>query len=209
MVQTVYDFPATMAGIGTAGLFRGGAWNRDGVILFGTANTGLWRVSNSGGIPSPVTRLDPSRKEFYHHGPSFLPDGRHFIYNRAGNSSGVYIGSIDAQPEQQSSQRLLIGGATAAYAPGSGTGSSSGYLLFTREGSLMVQAFDLRRLELAGEAVPIAQGIGNGAPPAFSASMTGVLAYGTGEFNGSAGSITQLTWRCSNPEFPKLSSRPP
>jgi dipeptidyl aminopeptidase/acylaminoacyl peptidase len=58
----------------------------------------------------------------------------------------------------------------------------------------MVQAFDIRRLELAGEAVPIAQGMGNGAPPAFSASMTGVLAYGTGEFNGSAGSITQLTW---------------
>jgi len=58
----------------------------------------------------------------------------------------------------------------------------------------MIQAFDLRRLELAGEAVPIAQGMGGGAPRAFSASMTGVLAYGTGEFNGSAGSITQLTW---------------
>ena len=194
LAQTVYDLPRAMVGTGTAVQFRGGAWNRDGVILFGTAKTGLWRVPDSGGIPSPVTRLDPSRKESYHHGPDFLPDGHHFIYTRSGEGSGVYIGSLDAQPEQQSSQRLLIGGFAAAYAPASGTGSSSGYLLFTREGSLMVQAFDLRRLELAGEAVPIAPGMGSGAPRAFSASMTGVLAYGTWEFNGPAGSITQLTW---------------
>src|SRR5580765_6956044 len=99
-----------MAELETAGPIRGRAWNRDGVILFATANTGLWRVSDSGGIPSPVTRLDPTRKERYHHGPYFLPGGRHFIYNRAGESSGVYIGSLDAQPEQQSSKRLLIGG---------------------------------------------------------------------------------------------------
>jgi len=88
----------------------------------------------------------------------------------------------------------LVGGAPAAYAPASGPGSSSGYLLFTREGSLMVQALDLRRRELAGQAVPIAQGMGSGAPRAFSASMTGVLAYSTGEFSGSPESITQLTW---------------
>jgi dipeptidyl aminopeptidase/acylaminoacyl peptidase len=88
----------------------------------------------------------------------------------------------------------LAGEATAAYAPARGAGSDIGYLLFTREGSLMAQAFDFRRFSLAGEAKPIAEGMGSGAPRGFSVSTTGVLAYRTGEFSGAPGSITQLTW---------------
>ena len=38
------------------------------------------QVPASGGNPSPVTVLDASRKEAAHAFPSFLPDGRHFIY---------------------------------------------------------------------------------------------------------------------------------
>ena len=49
--QTVCDFPVVAAEPGQCGTFRSGAWNRDGVILFGTANTGLWRVSAAGGSP--------------------------------------------------------------------------------------------------------------------------------------------------------------
>jgi Tol biopolymer transport system component len=61
-----------------------------------------------------------------------------------------------------------------------------------REGSLVAQAFDVRRLQLAGEAVPIAEGLPVSGPALFSASANGVLAYATG---GVAGAITsQLTW---------------
>ena len=119
--------------------------------------------------------------------PISFPTGAIFSINRAGEGdSGIYLGSLDAKPEQQSSKRLLAGGSNAAYAPASDPDSSTGHLLFTREGSLMAQAFDLRRLELAGEAVPIAEGMGSGAPRPFSASTTGVLAYRTGAFTGSA-----------------------
>jgi Tol biopolymer transport system component len=168
------------------------------VILFGTATTGLLRVADRGGAPSPVTTLDRSRKEAFHAEPDFLPDGRHFLYGRIGGSEdafGVYVGSLDAKPEQQSSQRLLENASAAIYAPGSDPASNSGYVLFNREGSLMVQAFDAGRLSLSGVAVPIAEGIGRGGPIKFSVSGTGVLAYRTGIYSGTfLGAITQLTW---------------
>ena len=72
-VQPVCDVP---------GRWRGGAWSPDGVIIFGTNATGLWQVSDQGGTPSPITTLDLSRKEGFHFAPSFLADGRHFLYMR-------------------------------------------------------------------------------------------------------------------------------
>ena len=36
----------------------GASWSRDGVIIFGSATTGLFRVSQSGGVAIPVTKLD-------------------------------------------------------------------------------------------------------------------------------------------------------
>src|SRR5258708_34465084 len=62
---------------------------------------------------------------------------------------------------------------------------AQGYLLFLRETTLMAQPFDLRRLALAGDPVPIAERIQT-TPPSpsplaiFSASENGVLAYQTG-----------------------------
>jgi eukaryotic-like serine/threonine-protein kinase len=196
---TVCDLPVVAAVPGQSGTFRSGAWNRDGVILFGIANSGLWRVSAAGGPPTEVTRLDPSRKELFHAGPDFLPGGRQFLYERQGTNAeynGTYLGSLDAKPEQQSTRRLLSNAFGAVYVPAVGRGSSDGHLLFTREGSLMAQSFDLRRLKPAGEAVSIVQGMffaGIGPRP-FSASMLGVLAYRTVGFSEHDGTITQLTW---------------
>ena len=46
----------------------------------------------------------------------------------------------------------------AMYAP-------PGYLLFTRESTLLAQRFNAERLELSGEAVPVAEGISVDAAP--------------------------------------------
>jgi Tol biopolymer transport system component len=65
--------------------------------------------------------------------------------------------------------------------------------MFLRETTLMAQPFDAQRLELTGDAFPIAEQIQTqGAPLAgvFSASENGVLAYLTG--TGAAG--TRLVW---------------
>ena len=169
----------------------GGAWRRDGMILFGNVNAGLMKVSESGGVASPVTTLDPSRKEILHGFPTFLPDGRHFIYWRVSatpGSSGVYIGSLDANPAEQSLKQLVATTYGPAYVPFSGGGS--GQLLFMRDRTLLAQPFDARRLEVTGEPVPLAERVGAFQGYGyFSASTNGVLVY-----RSDAAGVSQLTW---------------
>ena len=103
----------------------GGSWNRRGDIVLGNVTGGLFRVSENGGPITPVTALDPARKEDAHVLPTFLPDGRHFIYLRAArnspNLSGtLYIGTLDVKPEDQSSERLLPYATGMTYAPPAG-----------------------------------------------------------------------------------------
>jgi Tol biopolymer transport system component len=184
------------------------AWSREDVILF-NAGTSLARVSASGGAASAVTILDAARNEIGHSYPSFLPDGRHFVYVRSAarpENSGIYVGSLDAKPEQQSLRRLLAAESGAVYAASgpSPSDSKQGHLLFLRGGTLLAQPFDSGRMELAGNAVPVAEHVASGpfvssgnfrAPEymgLFSASATGVLAYRTGPTGG--GNVHQLTW---------------
>jgi len=107
-------------------------------------------------------------------------------------NNGIYLGSLDSKPEQQGVKRLVATGSNTVYAPSQEP--ARGYILFVREGSLMAQAFDARKLELTGEAVPIAgaEGLTDTGPPQFSASATGALAYRSGA--GGGGTITQLIW---------------
>src|SRR5712664_207136 len=125
---------------------RGGAWNRDGVILFTPdALQGLFRVSSWGGSPVELTKPDSSRFQASHRWPVFLPDGKHFLY-LASNFSGqleynaIFLGSLDSQET-----RLLVNtSANASY-------SEPGYLLYMRDNALVAQPFDRRRNVLSGE----------------------------------------------------------
>ena len=158
-----------------------GTWNREDVILFTGAGSAIVRVPAAGGKPVEVTRMGEGQQT--HIAPTFLPDGRHFIYTVSAASTrepGVFVASLDdARPV-----KLLDISTNTTYA--------NGHLLFMRDTTLMAQPFDVRTRSLSGEAVPIAEGVqmnpatGTGA---FSASDTGVLVYQTGAFAG-----TQLTW---------------
>jgi serine/threonine protein kinase len=169
----------------------GGSWNRDGVIVFADNTRGLMQVSAAGGFASPLTTIDPSRKEVVHALPSFLPDGRHFLYLRASSTpenSGAYVGSLDTKPEEQDSRRLLATTSGPVYVPPSD--SDSGQVLFLRQKTLMAQRFDPDRLEPSGEVVPIAEQVASYIDYGlFSASNNGVLVYRSG-----AGQNYQLTW---------------
>jgi Tol biopolymer transport system component len=162
---------------------RGGAWNRDGVIIFSPSPPDpLYRVSATGGEATPLATIDIPRGEVPRWVPSFLPDGRHYLYlapSRTG--SELRAGSLDSRE----SKRLLDTRANAVYAP-------PGYLLFWREATLMAQRFDAAKLELAGDPTPIAEQVGFDAftfQASFSVSDTGVLAF----HSGTAGK-TQFTW---------------
>jgi len=129
---------------------RGASWNRTGTIVFAPNLGGpLFSVSDRGGAPKPATTVDPATGKA-HRWPSFLPDGRHFLYLQdwgipgGPRPNGTYVGSLDGgEPKLISAD--LSGSVLFA----------SGHLLYLQEGSLMAQPFDPARLELAGSAVTV------------------------------------------------------
>ena len=157
----------------------GGDWNSDGGILFGSVRGPLTRVDASGGATSAVTALDASRMETRHAFPTFLADGRRFLYLRSSSvpeNSGVFIGSLDARPEEQDSRQLLATAFMPVYVPPADSGH--GRLLIVREGNVLAYAFDEARKEIVGDPVTVVQKIGSFVGSAFySASRTGVLVY--------------------------------
>jgi eukaryotic-like serine/threonine-protein kinase len=151
---------------------RGGAWAGDGTILFTRNYTSpVFRVPASGGMPVAVTQLKPEQGG--HRAPSFLPDGRHFLYYSTGSSEarGVYLTQLDDGPP---ARRLFDADAGAVYVP-------PGYLLFARQETLFAQGFDPGHLELMGNPFPLVQRvITDGGLAAVSASTTGPIVWRTG-----------------------------
>jgi Tol biopolymer transport system component/tRNA A-37 threonylcarbamoyl transferase component Bud32 len=150
---------------------RGGSWNRDGTIVFAPATEGpLMRVAAGGGEPSAVAALDSARHESAHRFPCFLPDGEHFLFAvLPGRPNGwdIYVGSL----RSRAVKRVL----TARSAP---VHVEPGFLLFERDGRVMAQRFDPRRLELEGDPMAIADAPEPSdldAEPVASASRNGRL----------------------------------
>jgi serine/threonine protein kinase len=159
----------------------GGAWSRDGTILFAPSGVGpLFKVrATGGGQAVAFTRREAG--QLTHRFPQFLPDGGHFIYFVGGGPApGVYASSLDGG----SSKRLTNADAAGVVSP-------SGFLLFRRQATLFAQAFDFKRQELSGNPFPVAEQAAFDAfnSAGYSASSS-IVAYRTG----SAGAIRQLTW---------------
>ena len=153
----------------------GASWGTQGRIIFVSFfGNGVSSVAATGGAVTDVTTVDTSRQEYAHLTPRFLPDGNHFLYflwagGEQERASGVYVGSLDAKEKKH----LVLVNALVGYAP-------PGYLLFLRGGTLFAQSFDADKLELSGESVPLAEGIGGDEDdnePFASVSQTGVLVY--------------------------------
>ena len=182
--QKIADAPTTV------GL---GAWNKDGVIVFGTRGLGpLHRVPASGGTPVPISAINESGADRGHSFPVFLPDQKRLLYVRLSardDVEGVYVRSIDDKPDQDSGTRLLhvTLGPLAVVDHGQGR-----RLLFIRDGTLMSQSFDADRLQLSGDAQPVAEHVGSAGSFAFFAAGGDVLAYRTG--TSTTINSEQLTW---------------
>jgi serine/threonine protein kinase len=167
----------------TAMVPAGAAWNSDGVLLFPIVpDSPLFRVSVKGGDRVPVPNLEP--RQLGQRNPWFLPDGRHFLYYVAGDAQtrGVYIGELNGA----GARRLLDADSAAVY-------TSTGHLLFVRQGTLFAQALNNRGWELSGNPHPVADQVAFGGvatAAALSASAAGPIAYRTG----SNGGKRQLVW---------------
>jgi Tol biopolymer transport system component len=153
----------------------GGTWNREGIILFGLDNNGTHRVPAAGGTPTLALKLDESQKEVLHAFPSFLPDGRHFLFqswNGHGEDSSIYVASLDGGERKL----LLKNDSNVAYA-------APGYLLFARNTTLLAQPFDASKLQLSGEPFPVLEQVTYSASVGysnFSVSENGTMVFWSG-----------------------------
>jgi eukaryotic-like serine/threonine-protein kinase len=153
---------------------RGGAWSRDGTILFAITNTSpLWRVPASGGQPVEITKLDFPRIGS-HRLPQFLPDGRHFLFFAGGSSDaqGIYLGSLDGGE----TKRLTAADSAGAY-------MEPGLLVFNRQGALVARRLDVVSGALKGDPVRLAESVDYDSSfhlGGFSVSAAGRVSYRVG-----------------------------
>jgi eukaryotic-like serine/threonine-protein kinase len=130
----------------------GGSWGRDGRIVFSPDyGKGLLVVSATGGVPAQATALDTARGDGGHSFPSFLPDGRHFVFlarNADPDKTAVMLGDLVTRET-----RSLVHSDSGA------VWSDAGYLLFAREDALLAQRFDPGRLVVEGEPVAVSHSV--------------------------------------------------
>jgi len=127
---------------------RGGSWNREGTILFGTMGQGVMRVPASGGVAAPVTSLSAS--QLRHAWPVFLPDGRRFVYLAASKEPGqsaIYQASLDTADVRR------------VYLAESRIGVTSGYLVSLSKGLLLARPYDAERAQAGDASIAIARDI--------------------------------------------------
>ena len=163
---------------------RGGSWSRDGRIVFSPGPLeGLRMVPASGGESQSISTLE--KPGATHRLPHFLPDGKRLLFLKGGldaKDNGVECLEVDSKKRT----KVMNGDSEAWYL-------DPGYLGFVRDGTLMVQRFDPKSLQLSGDPVPLAEGVqfnsyrytGN-----YTMAARGPLLYVVGSIitNG------QLTW---------------
>ena len=146
-----------------------GTWAPPDVVLTGAGNA-IQQLTASGGGTTTIWR--PASPEERYGFPSFLPDGRHYLFSYAvGESSaasGYYVGRLG------SSEKILV---QAEPLP-TGAQYANGHVLFARDDSIFAVPFDVDRLRVTGPPVRVVgdaveeQNLG-----AFAVSATGALVY--------------------------------
>ncbi len=152
-----------------------GTWNQNGVIV-AVHRGGMFQIPARGG---PVREIFHSDSQLEYLGPSFLPDGVHFLYlsrDYSGSSARnqLSLASLDGSLNKV----ILESNSSAVYLE-----QKSGDLVWWRDGNMRARTFDLDRLELAGEERLVQAQVQFDPPsgqPAFSVSATGTAVYLSG-----------------------------
>jgi len=156
---------------------RGGSWGEDGTIVFAPDLRGpLFKVSSAGGTPQGLTKLDQQAGEVTQRWPELLPGGKAVLFT-SDTHGGPYEDAAIVVYSMGSGQRKMV--AQGGYHP---RYVRTGHLVYMHEGTLFAVPFDLKRLEVTGQAAPVLEGIAAGTPGSaqFSFSRNGDLVYVTG-----------------------------
>jgi Tol biopolymer transport system component len=164
---------------------RGGAWNREGQIVFAPTSTGgLSLVSANGG---DVRVLIPDSLRGGYRFPHFLPDGRHFA-----------VGYFESLTTVAVEVRSLAGGEVRQVPLGGNISGNvhyaDGLLFYQQERSLRARPFDPARVAFTGEAMTLASDISFAGPRAradYTVAPGGAVVFRPGQ----EGTLDQLVVR--------------
>ncbi len=155
------------------------SWDGDDSIIVADAGSGLLRVAAAGGEPAPLVAADPDGMTDYDF-MSVLPEGRGVLLtvSPVGNSwfsdaSDAHVNVLDPKTGKRKS---LVRGSTPTYVPVS---AHAGYLVYASAGTLFAARFDLDRLAIQGDPMPLVEDIAmapNGAAN-YDVSGNGTLVY--------------------------------
>src|SRR4029079_11116472 len=106
----------------------------------------ILRVPTAGGTPVELLKPDAARHEVRLLWPSFLPDGKRFLYLpwRDERSAQLMLWEPDRPPRE-----IMPALSNVAYA-------DPGYLLFVREGTLLAVRFDATTATITGDPAAVA-----------------------------------------------------
>src|SRR6202158_4015010 len=130
--------------LGDTAVPGGGSWGSQGMIALARAAIGgLQQVSDSGGSPQKLTRLE--KGEISQRWPEFLPGGKAVLFSASGTSGNWTAAHVAVQSFETGERRNLVqgGGTLPRYAP-------SGHLVYAQGGNLMAVPFDLQRVTATG-----------------------------------------------------------
>ncbi len=157
------------------GVPRGGWWADDNTIWYGHLNSGVHRVSVTGGTPEQVTVVDTGRGEISHRFPQVLPGNKWVIFTVKYNNITTFDEAIIVAENIETHERkeIVRGGSYARYL-------SNGYVMYARGTSLYAVPFDRSKMEVTGTPLPVLEG-GMLNPLSgtanFEVSRNGILIY--------------------------------
>jgi eukaryotic-like serine/threonine-protein kinase len=153
------------------------SWGPQGIV-FGQGPKGIMRVSPSGGTAEVLVRVKDGEEA---DGPQLLPGGQHVLFSLATggaldrwDKARVVVQSVTSGERKT----LIDGGSDARYVP-------TGHIVYALGGRVFAVAFDVQRLEVKGEPVPMVEGVRRAAGSVtgaahYSFSNTGSLVYISG-----------------------------
>ena len=159
-----------------AGTGGGGTWSAEDVIVFAPHQQGaLMKVAAQGGRPEPATTLDPSREETHHLYPTFLPDGRHFVFYVNSKERGLHVAGLDGSGPTRLFDPDPALPPGAAVTPGV---YASGHLYYVRDRVLMAVPFDPSSWRVQGDPLTVVSTVDYEPPGHAAFAVAGeVLVY--------------------------------
>jgi serine/threonine-protein kinase len=151
----------------------GATWAADDTIVLASQGIGIFQVAGAGGTPDLLVSVGAPAQARQ---PQMLPGGETILYTLLGGGGG--LGAWDTAQivveRLATGERTVVveGGSDARYLP-------TGHLVYALGSTLLAVPFDVDRLEVAGGAVPLVEGVSRVGLGAANADIaqTGVLVY--------------------------------